>query len=159
MHQPLTLAVALGTVTLTILLYVTIPKGLLPEQDTGLIIGVVQADQNVAFPQMEQRTLAVAEALRKDPAVTGVAAFIGAGTINPTLNHGQLSIVLKPRNQREGLNTLQPRLQRAAAGIPGIALYLKPVQDVTLTPTWLQLNTNTRSRTSTQPNWRPGPHG
>ncbi len=132
MHQQLTLVVALVTVALTIVLYVTIPKGLLPEQDTGLIIGVVQADQDIAFSQMEQRTRAVADALRKDPAVTGVSAFIGAGTINPTLNHGQLSIVLKPRNQREGLNTIRPRLQRAAAGIPGIVLYLKPVQDVTL---------------------------
>ncbi len=113
MHQQLTLVVALVTVALTIVLYVTIPKGLLPEQDTGLIIGVVQADQDIAFSQMEQRTRAVADALRKDPAVTGVSAFIGAGTINPTLNHGQLSIVLKPRNQREGLNTIRPRLQPA----------------------------------------------
>ncbi|NEL42736.1 MAG: hypothetical protein G3W69_33535, partial [Xanthomonas perforans] len=81
----------------TVVLYVAIPKGLLPEQDTGLITGVVQADQNVAFPQMEERTQAVAAALKKDPAVTGVAAFIGAGTMNPTLNQGQLSIVLKTR--------------------------------------------------------------
>ncbi|WP_426781541.1 efflux RND transporter permease subunit, partial [Pseudomonas syringae] len=90
-HQPLTLAIALATMVLTVVLYVVIPKGLLPEQDTGLITGVVQADQNVAFPQMQQRTQAVAEALRLDPAVTGVAAFIGAGSMNPTLNQGQLS--------------------------------------------------------------------
>ncbi|TWR41863.1 MMPL family transporter [Xanthomonas vasicola] len=131
-HQPLTLAVAIGAVALTVVLYVTIPKGLLPEQDTGLITGVVQADQNVAFPQMEQRTQAVAAALQKDPAVTGVAAFIGAGTMNPTLNQGQLSIVLKTRSDREGLDEVLPRLQKAVAGIPGVALFLKPVQDVTL---------------------------
>ncbi len=131
-HQPLTLGVAIGAVALTVILYVVIPKGLLPEQDTGLITGVVQADQNVAFPQMEQRTQAVAEALRKDPAVTGVAAFIGAGTMNPTLNQGQLSIVLKARGERESLEDILPRLQHAVAGIPGVALYLKPVQDVTL---------------------------
>ncbi|WP_045728489.1 efflux RND transporter permease subunit [Xanthomonas sp. GPE 39] len=131
-HQKFTLLVALATMVLTVLLYVTIPKGLLPEQDTGLITGVVQADQNVAFPQMEQRTQAVAAALRRDPAVTGVAAFIGAGSMNPTLNQGQLSIVLKPRNARVSLEELLPRLQRAAAGLPGVALYLKPVQDVTL---------------------------
>ncbi|WP_045737508.1 efflux RND transporter permease subunit [Xanthomonas sp. MUS 060] len=131
-HQKFTLLVALATMVLTVLLYVTIPKGLLPEQDTGLITGVVQADQNVAFPQMQQRTQAVAEALRRDPAVTGVAAFIGAGSMNPTLNQGQLSIVLKPRNARVSLEELLPRLQRAAAGLPGVALYLKPVQDVTL---------------------------
>jgi len=131
-RQRLTLGVAVGAVALTVILYLVIPKGLLPEQDTGLITGVVQADQNVAFPQMEQRTQAVAEALRRDPAVTGVAAFIGAGTMNPTLNQGQLSIVLKERSQREGLDDILPRLQKAVAGIPGVALYLKPVQDVTL---------------------------
>ncbi|OAX54016.1 acriflavine resistance protein B [Xanthomonas translucens pv. poae] len=131
-HQPLTLAIALATMVLTVVLYVVIPKGLLPEQDTGLITGVVQADQNVAFPQMQQRTEAVAAALRKDPAVTGVAAFIGAGSMNPTLNQGQLSIVLKTRADRDGLDEVLPRLQQAVAGLPGVALYLKPVQDVTL---------------------------
>ncbi|SFS17213.1 multidrug efflux pump [Dyella sp. OK004] len=131
-HQRLTMMVAAITVVVTIFLYIVIPKGLLPEQDTGLITGVVQADQNVAFPQMEQRTQAVAEALRADKAVSGVAAFIGAGSINPTLNQGQLSIVLKDRGERGGLDEILPRLQHAVAGIPGVALYLKPVQDVTL---------------------------
>jgi multidrug efflux pump len=131
-HRPLTMMVAGAAVVLTVFLYIVIPKGLLPEQDTGLITGVVQADDNIAFPQMEDRTKAVAEALRKDPAVAGVAAFIGAGTINPTLNQGQLSIVLKDRGDRDGLDELLPRLQHAVAGIPGVALYLKPVQDVTL---------------------------
>ncbi|CAM1000304.1 Cation/multidrug efflux pump [Rhodanobacter sp. Root179] len=131
-HQRLTILVAGAAVVLTVFLYVVIPKGLLPEQDTGLITGVVQADDNIAFPQMEGRTKAVAEALRKDPAVAGVAAFIGAGTINPTLNQGQLSIVLKDRGDRDGLDELLPRLQQAVANIPGVALYLKPVQDVTL---------------------------
>ncbi|NUR22493.1 efflux RND transporter permease subunit [Frateuria sp.] len=131
-HRRLTMLVAGATVVLTVILYVVIPKGLLPEQDTGLITGVVQADQNIAFPQMEQRTKAVADALHKDPAVSGVAAFIGAGSINPTLNQGQLSIVLKDRGDRGGLDEVLPRLQQAVAGIPGVALYLKPVQDVTL---------------------------
>src|SRR3569623_3372129 len=81
---------------------------------------------------MEQRTKAVADALRKDPSVSGVAAFVGAGTINPTLNQGQLSIVLKDRGDRGGLDALMPRLQQTVANIPGVALYLKPVQDVTL---------------------------
>ncbi|MFA6229200.1 MAG: efflux RND transporter permease subunit [Rhodanobacter sp.] len=134
-HQRLTLLVAAAAVVLTVFLYIAIPKGLLPEQDTGLITGVVQADDNIAFPQMEQRTRAVAEALRADPAVAGVAAFIGAGTINPTLNQGQLSIVLKDRSKRDGLDKLLPRLQRTVANIPGVALYLKPVQDVTLDST------------------------
>ena len=131
-HQRTTMTVAFITVVVTVVLYVIIPKGLLPEQDTGMITGVVQADENVAFPQMEQRTQAVAEALRKDKAIAGVAAFIGAGSINPTLNQGQLSIVLKDRSDRGSLETILPRLQRAVADIPGVALYLKPVQDVTL---------------------------
>ncbi|OZB62200.1 MAG: acriflavine resistance protein B [Lysobacterales bacterium 14-68-21] len=131
-HQRLTILVATVTIVITVLLYIAIPKGLLPEQDTGLVTGVVQADENIAFPQMEARTKAVADALRKNPAVSGVAAFIGAGSINPTLNQGQLSIVLKDRSERDGLNKVLPSLQAAVANIPGVALYLKPVQDVTL---------------------------
>jgi multidrug efflux pump len=131
-HQRLMIVVALAAVAVTVLLYVAIPKGLLPEQDTGLITGVVQADQNVAFPQMEQRTKAVADALQKNPNVAGVAAFIGAGSINPTLNQGQLSIVLKDRSKRGSLDDVVASLQADAANIPGVALYLKPVQDVTL---------------------------
>jgi len=131
-HQRMTLGIALGSVVLTVLLYIAIPKGLLPDQDTGMITGVVIADQNVAFEQMQQRTQAVAEALRQDAAVTGVAAYIGAGSMNPTLNQGQLNIVLKDRGERDSLDTILPRLQAAAAHIPGVALYLKPVQDVTL---------------------------
>ena len=131
-HQRMTMLVAVVAVAVTVFLYIVIPKGLLPEQDTGLITGVVQADQNVAFPQMEQRTKAVADALQKNPNVAGVAAFIGAGSINPTLNQGQLSIVLKDRGKRGALDDVVASLQSDAANIPGVALYLKPVQDVTL---------------------------
>ncbi len=131
-HPRITLGVAGGAVALTVLLYVAIPKGLLPDQDTGLVTAVVQADHTVAFEQMQQRTIAVAEALRRDPAVTGVAAFIGAGTLNPTLNQAQLSIVLADRSERENVAKILPRLQQAAADIPGVTLALKPVQDVTL---------------------------
>jgi multidrug efflux pump len=131
-RQPLMLAIASITVVVTIALYIVIPKGLLPEQDTGLITGVVEADQNIAFPAMEERTKAVAETLRQQPDVAGVAAFIGAGSINPTLNQGQLSIVLKPRNERGALDAVVARLQNSVAHLPGVALYLKPVQDVAL---------------------------
>ncbi|WP_333677377.1 efflux RND transporter permease subunit [Dyella sp.] len=131
-HQRMTMLVAVVAVAVTVFLYIVIPKGLLPEQDTGMITGVVQADQNVAFPQMEQRTKAVADALQKNPNVAGVAAFIGAGSINPTINQGQLSIVLKDRSKRASLDDVVRSLQNDAADIPGVALYLKPVQDVTL---------------------------
>ncbi|HET7359628.1 MAG TPA: efflux RND transporter permease subunit, partial [Rhodanobacteraceae bacterium] len=131
-HRVLTIGVASLSVLVTVLLYIAIPKDLLPEQDTGMITGVVQAGDNVAFPAMEDNIKAVSAALRKDPAVAGVAAFIGAGSINPTLSQGQLSIVLKDRGDRDGLDVILPRLQRDVANIPGVALYLKPVQDITL---------------------------
>jgi multidrug efflux pump len=128
----LIMLIATLSVIVTILLYIAIPKGLLPQQDTGLITGVVQADDNIAFPAMEQVTEQIAAKLRADPAVAGVSAFIGAGSINPILSQGQLSIVLKDRSRRAGLDTVLPRLQNAVADIPGAALYLKPVQDITL---------------------------
>ncbi|QQP97153.1 efflux RND transporter permease subunit [Lysobacter enzymogenes] len=131
-RQRLMLLVASASVALTVVLYVAIPKGLLPEQDTGLIVGVIQADQNVAFEQMQQRTQAVAAILQKQAGVAGVAAFIGTGPVNPSLNQAQLSIVLAERGQRDGLERLLPRLRQAVADIPGVALYLKPVQDVAL---------------------------
>ena len=131
-HPRLTMAVATASVALTALLYVMIPKGLLPEQDTGLVTAVVEADENIAFPLMQSRVEQVAAALRGVPDVAGVAAFVGAGAINPTLNQGQLSIVLKPRGQRRGLDEVLPALQQVTAQIPAIALYLKPVQDVAL---------------------------
>ena len=134
-HQRTTILIALASVVVTVVLYVAIPKDLLPEQDTGLITGVVQADSDIAFPAMEKHTKAVTDALRRDPAVAGVAAFIGAGSINPTLNQGQVSIVLKPRKQRGSLDDVVASLQHDVAGIPGVQLFLKPVQDITLDTT------------------------
>ena len=131
-HQKLTLLVATASVVLTVFLYIAMPKGLLPEQDTGLVTAVVEADENIAFPLMRERAEAAAAALRADPSVAGVAVFVGAGSINPTLNQGQISIVLKERGQRGGLDEVLPSLQKAVAQIPGIALYLKPVQDIAL---------------------------
>ena len=131
-RRQLTMLVAGGMLLATVFLYLMIPKGLLPEQDTGMIVGVVQADDNVAFVQMKKRTRAVAAALRADPAVAGVAAFIGAGSMNPTLNQGQLDIVLKTRDQRGDLAHVLASLQQAVSAIPGVALHLKPVQDVAL---------------------------
>jgi multidrug efflux pump len=131
-RRPLMLLVASASVVLTVVLYVAIPKGLLPEQDTGLVIGVVRADDNVAFAAMKAKVEQVAAALLATDGVAGVAAFVGAGSINPTLSQGQISIVLKPREQRGALDEMLPRLQRAAAGVPGVALYLKPMQDVAL---------------------------
>ena len=134
-HRRTTILVAAVSMAVTVLLYVTIPKDLLPEQDTGLVMGVVQADSDIAFPAMAKHTQAVTAALRRDPAVAGVAAFIGAGAVNPTLNQGQISIVLKPRGERGSLDQVLASLQHDVAGIPGVELFLKPVQDITLDTT------------------------
>ncbi|MGH8274887.1 MAG: efflux RND transporter permease subunit, partial [Gammaproteobacteria bacterium] len=131
-HQRTMIGLFALSLAVTVILYIVIPKGLLPEQDTGLITGVVEASQSIAFPAMERRVEAVADALRRDPDVAGVSGFVGIGDINPTLNQGQLSIVLKSRSERGGLAPVLQRLQQAASNIPGVALYLKPVQDVTL---------------------------
>lgn len=129
-HQAWTMGIALCLVLLTVILYIVIPKELLPDQDTGLVTGVVRVDANVSFAQMEQRTRAVARTLRQDRAVVGVAAFVGVGSINPTLNQGQLSIVLKERSHRQDLDTVLHRLHGSVRDIPGTQLFLKPVQDI-----------------------------
>ena len=134
-HRRTTILIAAASVAVTVLLYVVIPKDLLPEQDTGLITGVVQADSDIAFPAMERHIQTVTAALRRNPAVAGVASFAGAGAINPTLNQGQVSIVLKPRGERGGLDDVLADLQRDVAGVPGVELFLKPVQDITLDTT------------------------
>jgi multidrug efflux pump len=134
-HRRTTILIAAASVAVTVLLYVVIPKDLLPEQDTGLITGVVQADSDIAFPAMEKHIQAVTAALRHNPAVAGVASFAGAGAINPTLNQGQVSIVLKPRRERGDLDDVLASLQRDVANVPGVELFLKPVQDITLDTT------------------------
>ncbi len=131
-HQLFTIGIAVLGVVVTVWLYIAIPKGLLPEQDTGLVTGVVQADDNISFPAMEKRVAQVAEAIRANPAVSGVSAFIGTGSVNPTLNQGQVSIVLKKRNERGSLHDVLASLNHAVDDIPGVALFLKPVQDITL---------------------------
>ncbi|MGH8155920.1 MAG: efflux RND transporter permease subunit, partial [Rhodanobacteraceae bacterium] len=134
-HRRTTMVVFAASIAVTGLLYVMIPKDLLPQQDTGLITGVVEANSDVAFPAMEKNTEAVMAALRRDPAVAGVAGFIGVGSINPTLNQGEVSIVLKPRGERGSLDDVVASLQHDVADIPGVQLFLKPVQDITLDTT------------------------
>ena len=101
-HQLFTLGVAVVTLVATVWLYVIVPKGLLPQQDTGLIIGVTDAAQSISFKDMVARQRAIAEIVRRDPDVVSVASFVGAGTVNPTVNTGRLYINLKPRDQPQG---------------------------------------------------------
>jgi multidrug efflux pump len=128
--QRLVLAVAVATLAGTIWLYMAVPKGFLPQQDTGVLIAVTQAAESISIPRLAQLQTQVAEIVDRDPAVTGVVSFIGAGTINATPNAGRLTIALKPIGQREPVDTIIVRLQAAVAGVPGITAYFQPVQDI-----------------------------
>jgi hydrophobe/amphiphile efflux-1 (HAE1) family protein len=131
-HQPFVLLVAVGTLIGTIGLYVIVPKGFLPQQDTGVIMAVTEAGQDVSIPRLSAMQNQAACAIARDPAVTGVVSFIGAGTINATPNTGQLTMALRPIGQRVAAPAIIDRLERDIAGIPGLTAWFKPVQDITL---------------------------
>ena len=135
-HQPLTLLVAVGTVALTVLLYVVIPKGFFPVQDTGLIQAVTEAPQSISFEAMAQRQRALAEAILEDPDVASLSSFVGVDGPNPTLNSGRMLINLKPREQRRlSASQIIRRLQRETASVQGISLFMQPAQDLTIDST------------------------
>ncbi|HTE79579.1 MAG TPA: efflux RND transporter permease subunit, partial [Reyranella sp.] len=135
-HQGLTLMVALATVVLTGILYVVIPKGLFPVQDVGVLQGVSIADNSVSYQAMSARQMALAEAILKDPDVTGLTSYVGIDGTNTTLNSGRFLINLKSVDDRSlAARQIARRIQRAAADIPGIKLYLEPEQDLTLDTT------------------------
>ncbi|MDR3437610.1 MdtB/MuxB family multidrug efflux RND transporter permease subunit [Telmatospirillum sp.] len=132
-HARLTLLVAVGTVGLTALLYVVIPKGFFPVQDTGLIQGISEAGQSVSYAAMAERQQALASAVLKDPDVESLSSFIGVDGTNNTLNNGRVLINLKPRNQRKATaSEVIRRLQQETADVAGITLYMQPVQDLTI---------------------------
>src|SRR5207302_844472 len=129
-HQKFTLLVAIATLVATIFLYIVIPKGLLPQQDTGVIVGVVDAAENISFAAMAQRVHAVSDIIRKDPDVTSVSASVGAGTVNPTVNTARLFIVLKPHNERPNVEQIIARLRDATSGVEGVSFFMQAVQDL-----------------------------
>ena len=132
-HQPATLAVAIGTLVLTVILYIIVPKGFFPVQDTGVIQAVTQAPDNVSFQAMIDRQQELARIILKDPAVESLSSFVGIDGTNVTLNSGRILINLKPLEQRQvGVTEIIRRLQLATANVTGIALYLQPVQDLTV---------------------------
>src|SRR5690606_14844989 len=132
-HQAATLLVAIGTLALTVVLYIVIPKGFFPVQDTGLVQGISEARQSISFPAMAERQRALSRAILEDPAVQSLTSFIGVDGANPTLNTGRLLINLKPRDARDAdAAEVIRRLQRRAAAVQGITLYLQPVQDLTI---------------------------
>jgi multidrug efflux pump len=130
-HQLFVLSVAVITLVATVWLYVLVPKGLLPQQDTGMILGITDSAQTISFRAMVQRQQAVAEIVSKDPDVVYVASFVGGGTVNPTMNTGRLYIGLKPRDQRRAsAGEVIDRLREATRDTQGISLFMQAVQDV-----------------------------
>ena len=133
-RQPMTLLVWAAALVLTVLLYFVVPKGFFPVQDTGVIQGISEAPQNVSFPAMAERQQALAHVILQDPAVDSLSSFIGVDGTNATLNSGRMLINLKPLAARgihasDVIRRLQPELARQ---VPGITLYMQPVQDLTV---------------------------
>jgi multidrug efflux pump len=135
-HARLTLAVAVGTLVLTAVLYVFIPKGFFPVQDTGVIEGISQGSQNTSYAAMAVHQQALADVLLKDKDVVSLTSYIGVDGTNTTLNAGRFLINLKPKGQRSlSAAEIIPRLNKEVAGVPGISLFLQPVQSLTLNTT------------------------
>ncbi|MCW1874134.1 MdtB/MuxB family multidrug efflux RND transporter permease subunit [Erwinia sp. INIA-01] len=132
-HPWITLGVALSTLAITVMLWLVIPKGFFPVQDNGIISGTVQASQSVSYASMAQRQQEVASVIMKDPTVQSLTSFVGVDGTNSALNSGRLQINLKPLDERDDrIPVVIARLQQQVAQIPGISLWLQPVQDLTI---------------------------
>ena len=132
-HQTATLVVAVATLASTVLLYIAVPKGFFPVQDTGVLLGISEAPQTVSFPAMAERQQVLCAEILKDPAVESLSSFIGIDGTNTTLNSGRIQINLKPLEERRlNASDIIRRLQPQLAKVEGIRLYLQPVQDLTV---------------------------
>ncbi len=132
-HQGITLLTAIATIMLTVFLYVIIPKGFFPVQDTGMIQGISEAPQSISFSAMAERQQSLAKVILQDPAVESLSSFIGVDGTNVTLNSGRIMINLKMKDKRDAdamgvIRRLQPKL----AQVKGISLFMQPVQDLTI---------------------------
>ena len=132
-RQTLTLFVALATLVLTVLLYVMIPKGFFPLQDTGVIQAISEAPQSISYAAMAERQQALAKVILEDPDVQSLSSFIGVDGTNTTLNSGRILINLKPQDQRASdIAAVMRRLKESTASLQGITLHMQPVQDLTI---------------------------
>ena len=132
-HQTATLLVTIGTLVATIWLYIVVPKGFFPVQDTGVITGITDARESISFAAMSERQQALAAAILKDKDVESLSSFIGVDGTNTTPNSGRIQINLKSRDDRDDdVTTIIKRLQQEVAGVEGITLYMQPVQDLTV---------------------------
>ena len=126
------LLVTLGTFVATIFMYIAVPKGFFPTEDTGYVIGITEANTDVAFPAMAALQRQVADLVRKDPAVEYVNSTVGSGGPNPLLNSGRMLVALKPRSERDKLPVILGRLRQKANVIPGIEIFFQPIQNINL---------------------------
>jgi multidrug efflux pump len=131
-HRRLTMLGFALTLAATFGLAVAVHKGFLPQQDTGLLVGATDAPQDISFPAMARRQQAVADAIARDPDVKALDSFVGAGTVNATLNSGRLYIDIGSPDHRAPARVVMERLRQAVAGIDGIALHLQPAQDLAI---------------------------
>jgi multidrug efflux pump len=132
-YSTITLLVALGTLVLTVILYIAIPKGFFPVQDTGVIQAISQAPQSISFSAMSEKQQQLADIILKDPAVESLSSFIGADNTNTTLNSGRMSINLKPLDQRDlSAADVIRRLTKSLQKVQGITLFMQPVQNITV---------------------------
>ena len=132
-HQWATLWVAIGTLALTVVLYLVVPKGFFPVQDTGVIQGISEAPQSISFQAMAERQQRLSDIILADPAVSSLTSYIGVDGDNATLNSGRIQINLKPHSERDvSASEVIERLRPEIARVPGISLYLQPVQDLTV---------------------------
>jgi multidrug efflux pump len=132
-HRRATLLVAVATLGVTVLLYVVVPKGFFPVQDTGVILGISEAPQSVSFAAMAERQRALGAVILRDPAVESLSSFIGVDGTNPTLNSGRIQVNLKPLAERKiSATDVIRRLRPELARVDGIALFMQPVQDLTV---------------------------
>ena len=129
-NQNFVLLIGVATLAGTIGLYLMVPKGFLPRQDTGVLLAVTEAAESVSIPHLVDLQTQVADIVRQDPAVTGVVSFVGAGTINATPNAGRLTIALRPVADRDPAGVVMARMERAIAGVPGLTAFFQPVQDI-----------------------------
>jgi multidrug efflux pump len=132
-HQRLTMMVFLATLVATIVLYINIPKGFFPLQDSGVIVGTTETQQDASFDSIREKQSQLNAILSGDPAVESIASFIGIDGINLTLNNGRIQINLKPHHDREEtIGQVMARLSEKAAAVDGIDLFLQPVQDLSV---------------------------
>ncbi|MGA9003994.1 MAG: efflux RND transporter permease subunit, partial [Pseudolabrys sp.] len=126
------LMITIGTFFATIALYVVVPKGFFPTEDTGYVIGITEGATDISFPAISQLQRKVADIVRADPAVAYVNSTVGTGGPNSVGNSGRMLVALKPRNERDSLQTILARLRRTANVVPGLAIYFQPIQNINL---------------------------